>query len=203
MRRAGALVVILLGAMAWSQAPDLASAGSAYSPAASIVVDAIRAAAKSDIAVQAAGFFADGKLPAKVDADALNKMLSYPGEEITVLTLTGDQVKKAMERSLSLLPQSNRQFLQVSGMTVTYSASAPVQSRVKKILVDGAPLSDTAKYTVAMPATLARGALGYFTIWKKEQITSQTGVTVEAAVREYLKGKSSWPIGETNRIVGE
>jgi 2',3'-cyclic-nucleotide 2'-phosphodiesterase (5'-nucleotidase family) len=194
---------VLVAAIAVSQAPDTNGCGTGASSAAQIVVDAIRTSAKAEIAFQPAGFFVEGKLGANVDADGLNKLLSYPQEEIYVVSLSGTQVKKALERGLSLLPQPNHAFLQVSGITVTYSASEPAQSRVRRVLVGTKALSDSATYKVAMPATLAKGALGYFTVWQKSNITDQTGVTVDAAVRTYLNGKGAWPLGETNRIVGE
>jgi 2',3'-cyclic-nucleotide 2'-phosphodiesterase (5'-nucleotidase family) len=192
---------VLAAALAVAQALDTSGCGSAANAAAQIVVDAIRASAKADIGFQPAGFYTDGKLGDSVDADQLNKLLTYPQEDISVVTMTGAQVRKALERSLSLLPQSSHAFLQVSGIAVTYNRNASAQSRVKRVTVGGKPLSDTANYTVAMPATLARGALGYFTVWQKSQITEQTRVTVDAAVRTYLSGKRSWPLGESNRIV--
>ena len=67
----------------------------------------------------------------------------------------------------------------------------------------GKAIADASTYRVAMPATLARGALGYFTVWQKSDISQQTGVTVDTAVRDYLSGKRTWPLGESNRIVGE
>lgn len=201
--RAWSWTALLIGVAVYGQGVDLTNVGTAANPGAEMVVDAIRVAAKADAAMQAAGFFTEGKLGPSVDADALNKLLAYPGEEIYVLSLTGDQVKKMMERSLSLLPQPNRAFLQVSGMTIEYSPAAPAQNRVKKIAIAGKPLSPTGTYRIAAPATLARGALGYFTIWTKDQVAGQTGITVETAVSNYLAGKRSWPLGETNRIVGE
>jgi 2',3'-cyclic-nucleotide 2'-phosphodiesterase (5'-nucleotidase family) len=197
---AGAIVA---AAVAACQGLDTTGCGSGPNAAAQIVVDAIRASAKAEIAFQPAGFFTEGKLGATASADELNKLLAYAQEEIYIVTLTGMQVRKALERGLSLLPQPNHAFLQVSGITVTYSASEPAQSRVRKVLVGTKQLSDSATYKVAMPATLAKGALGYFTVWQKSSITDQTGVKVDSAVRTYLSGKSAWPLGETNRIVGE
>jgi len=194
---------IVAAAIAVCQGLDTAGCGSGPNPAAQIVVDALRTSAKCEIGFQPAGFFTEGKLGSTADADELNKLLAYAQEEIYVVTLTGTQVRKALERGLSLLPQPNHAFLQVSGITVTYSANEPAQSRVRRVLVGTKPLSDSATYKVAMPATLAKGALGYFTIWQKSNITDQTGVTVDAAVRTYLNGKRAWPLGESNRIVGE
>lgn len=202
MRALLAVATVIVAMGGYSQGIDLTGVGASANAGAEVVVDAIRLSAQTDIAVQAAGFFRDGKIAGGPDADALNRLLAYPGEEIYVLELTGEQIRKAMERSLSLLPQANRAFLQISGMSVVMAPSAPAQSRVKRILVGGKMLDPTAKYTVAAPATLARGALGYFTCWSKDTIVKETGVTVEAAVKSHLAGKRSWPLGEKDRIEG-
>ncbi|MEP0764975.1 MAG: 5'-nucleotidase C-terminal domain-containing protein [Fimbriimonadia bacterium] len=192
-----------VAAFGCGQTLSLSEPGSGPSPVAQMVADAMRAAASADVAFIAAGFFVSGSLDGPPSAEKLNKLLAYPGEEIYVLSLTGDQITKALERSLSLLPQSNRAFLQVSGLKVEYSAKAAANSRVKRVLVEGKALDAGKTYRVAMPATLARGALGYFTVWQREQISEQTGVTVETAVRRLLDGKSTWPLGEQDRLVGD
>lgn len=187
----------------WGQTLAITEPGSGPNPVAQMVADAMRAAAGADVAFIAAGFFVSGSLDGPPSAEKLNKLLSYPGEEIYVLSLTGEQITKALERSLSLLPQPNRAFLQVSGLKVEYSAKAPANSRVKRVLVGDKVLDTGKSYRVAVPATLARGALGYFTVWQREQISEQTGVTVETAVRRLLDGKSTWPLGEQDRLVGD
>lgn len=142
--------------------------------------DVIRDTAGTD-----AAFLAAGLLKESASGD-LASLLQYPTEEIVVVTLSGAEMRKAMERSLANYPQPNQAFLQISGVAVTFSQSAAPESRVLEITVSDSPLSATRQYTVAMPATLARGALGYFKIWDKSQITKSTGITLEAA----LKGKT-------------
>ena len=201
-----AFVVVALAwtsAFGWGQSLTLSEPGAGPNSVAQMVADAVRMAVGAEVGFVAAGFFVSGSLEGPPSAEKLNKLLAYPGEEIYVLSLTGDQITKALERSLSLLPQSSRAFLQVSGIKVEYSMKAAANSRVKRVLVDGKPLEPARSYRVAVPATLARGALGYFTVWQREQISEQTGTTVETAVRRLLGGKSSWPLGEQDRIVGD
>jgi 5'-nucleotidase/2',3'-cyclic-nucleotide 2'-phosphodiesterase/3'-nucleotidase/5'-nucleotidase len=105
-----------------------------------------------------------------------------------VVNLTGAQLRQAFERSLSLYPQPNTSFLQISGFEVTFSRSAATNKRVLNVTASGSALQDGKTYSVAMPSSLGRGGLGYFKIWDKANIKkTYDGVTVESV----LRGKSA------------
>ncbi|MCC6403637.1 MAG: 5'-nucleotidase C-terminal domain-containing protein [Fimbriimonadaceae bacterium] len=157
--------------------PDTESFGPAQAAA-----DVIRAATKAEIA-----FLPAGVIKSDFKSGDLSKMLQFPSDQVVVVELTGAQVRSALERSVSLLPSPNPGFLQVSGITVTCSPRGVAGSRVKEVTVAGAALDASARYRVAMPSSLGRGGLGYFTVWKKEQIVETLpGTTVETL----LKGKT-------------
>lgn len=165
-----------LPAVAAALGPDTQS-----DPAGQAIADALREAAGSDVAVVPAGV-----LKAQTEANDLATALQYPTMDIAVVTMSGAQLKDALERSVSLFPSPNTGFLQLSGITATFSKSAAVGSRVATISISGA--FDRAKnYTVAMPGSLARGGMGYFKVWDRTQISKTLqGVTMESLV----KGKS-------------
>lgn len=159
------------------------SAETGASSAAQAAADAIKSAAGTDGAFLAAGLVKDS-----FQKDKLETILQYPTDEIVVLNLTGSQLRQAFERSLSLYPQPNTSFLQISGFEVTYSKSASPNKRVVSVTAGGSALQDSKTYTVAMPSSLGRGGLGYFKIWDKSNISKTlTGTTVESA----LRGKSA------------
>jgi 5'-nucleotidase len=91
--------------------------------------------------------------------------LLYPDENVVLVELSGKQVRDALERGLSMLPNPNTGFLQVSGLHVTYKSEDPPGQRVVEVKLSGAALSPTKMYKVAMPASLAKGALGYFRVF--------------------------------------
>lgn len=153
--------------------------GSRAHPAAQAAADIVREAARADLAFLPAGLL---KEPASAD---LSTLLLYPTDQICVLLLKGSDLKLALERSLANYPQPNGAFLQISGVTVTFSESAPPESRILEIKVGDAALSLGRQYQVAMPATLARGALGYFKIWDKSQVR-----TIDMTLEKALKGKT-------------
>jgi hypothetical protein len=157
--------------------PDTESFGPAQAAA-----DVLRAEARAQIAFLPAGVLKPG-----FKSGELAAMLQFPTDDIAVAELTGRQVRQALERSCSLHPSLNPGFLQLSGLTVTFSTGRSPGSRIVEASVSGAALNDGEKYRVAMPGSLARGGLGYFTVWKKEQIVETLpGRTMEAV----LKGRS-------------
>lgn len=178
--------VLLSAAIAGSCfAADGPSVG-AHSPS-QAVADLVRTAAGTDLAFMAAEL-----VKTDYQKDKPETILSYPTEEIVVVNLTGTQIRKALERSLSLYPQPNNSFLQLSGMEVTFSKSASTGSRVLSVTVDGAKLQDTKSYTVAMPTSLGRGGLGYFKIWDKTNIARTVAKqTMESVVKGKTLGESS------------
>ncbi|MCW5936923.1 MAG: 5'-nucleotidase C-terminal domain-containing protein [Fimbriimonadaceae bacterium] len=175
-----ARVFACLGAMA----ACLALAGpdrEAFGPA-QVAADYLRSAARTDIA-----FLPAGVLKPEFKSGDLSGMLQFPTDDLCVVQLTGAQLRAAMERSVSLYPSPNPGFLQVSGISVTFKKGAAPNKRVVDLNVAGADVQGDAKYKVAMPGSLARGGLGYFTIWDRSQILDTLpGQDLESV----LKGKS-------------
>lgn len=142
--------------------------------------DEIRSAAGADAAFLGAGFLKD-----TFNKDDLGSMLQYPTDEIVVLSLTGEQIRQALERSVSLYPQPNQSFLQLSGIDVVFKKTGAPNSRIVTATIGGTPLSDGKTYSVAMPSLLAKGGLGYFKIWEQAKVTKRVSRTLESV----LKGK--------------
>jgi len=172
-----AVILVALVASAFG-GPDTESFGPGQS-----IADEMRAVAGTDIAwIPAAMLENEGK-------GDLSTYLKFGTDEISIVTLTGEQIKLALERSVNLYPTPNPSFLQVSGLEVSFSKSAAPDARIRTILVNGMELNLKQNYEVAMPITIARGGLGFFTVWKKTSITrTMEGTTLE----KILKGKSGF-----------
>lgn len=143
--------------------------------------DVLREFAGTDGAFLAAGLVKSG-----FQRDDLASLLQYPTDEVVVVTLSGAQVKQAFERSLSMYPQANSSFLQISGFEVVFSKDAPSGQRVVQVRCNNLPLEESKDYQIAMPSLLGRGGLGYFKIWDKAKITK---TFEKATVESVLKGK--------------
>ncbi len=172
-----ATMTVVLSSGAFAANPETESHGPSQSAA-----DVIREFAGADVAFLAAG------MVKAIDAPTdLAQLLVYPTDTVSVVRLTGAELKAAFERSVSLLPLPSSAFLQVSGAEITFSKSSPADRRVQSVSIGNAKLDGAKSYTVAMPTTLARGGLGYFKVWSRDAITK----TVEGATLEsILKGRA-------------
>ena len=82
----------------------------------------------------------------------------YPfPDNLTVVELSGKQVRKLIEYSLTL-PYG---VGQISGLTIEFDSSQPEMQRLIKIKVGNSELIDTEKYTVSTSAYVAKGGDGY------------------------------------------
>lgn len=151
-----------------------------------LTADAIRAAGNADIGFVAAISFRGGTMaPGPIITDRVAALLANPNELWAVSRLTGAQIRGALEHAVRTAPLPNNSFLQVSGLAVDYSASAPRDQRVRSVRVGMGQLSDTATYTVAMPLSLAKGGSGFFKFFAKEAIASQGTTGLAQAIVDY------------------
>lgn len=171
------LVLAVLAVAGFTMGPDTEAFGPAQ-----VAADHIRTAARADIAFLPAGVLKSAFKPGE-----LTGLLQFPTDDVSIVTLTGAQIKLALERSVSLYPSPNPGFLQVSGLQITFSKSAEPNKRIVTVTASGANLEDSKKYRVAMPGSLARGGLGYFTVWDKDQIAETLD---NQNLESVLKGKS-------------
>jgi 2',3'-cyclic-nucleotide 2'-phosphodiesterase (5'-nucleotidase family) len=132
-------------------------------------------------------FIVAAQLKDSFQKDNLASLLEkpYDTDEVVVVSLTGTQIRQALERSLQFHPQPNVNFLQISGFEVQFNKSAAPGQRIVSITAGGSKLDEGRSYQIAMPSTLGRGGLGYFKIWDKAKIVKTFNTTVEDA----LKGK--------------
>jgi 5'-nucleotidase len=132
--------------------------GAGESALGNLVADGQRAAMNADIA-----FITTGSLRAEIAEGSVTWGDLYAVQPFssTVLstTLTGDQVRDALERQWQTpLPPHN---LAVSGLIYTFDDERPAGSKITEIRVNGVPLDPNAEYTAAMVDFLATGGDGY------------------------------------------
>lgn len=162
----------------------MAAAGfsSAQSPeagphaAGQLIADRLRELAGSDFAFVPGGVLKEAKTKSLAD------FLSAGDEKVAVVKLTGAQVQAALERSVAMVPTANPSFLQVSGLTVTYKKNS-VSDRLGSLTTEAGVLDLRATYTVAMPATMAKGGFGYFTVWESKALVETKATTLADAVK--------------------
>jgi 5'-nucleotidase len=80
---------------------------------------------------------------------------------VTLLEVSGEALRAALERSVDELPRPTGHFLQTAGLRFAVDPARPPGQRIGGIEVDGRPLDPAGRYRVAVPDYLARGRDGY------------------------------------------
>ncbi|MCC8247423.1 bifunctional metallophosphatase/5'-nucleotidase [Saccharothrix luteola] len=95
------------------------------------------------------------------------------GNILQTVTLTGAQLKAALEQQWQIVNGAQRQIvLQPSkGLTYTWSASAPIGSKVSDIVLNGTPLDPAASYRVTINSFLQGGGDGFSAFTAGTEIT--------------------------------
>lgn len=153
-----------------------------------LTTDALCADANTVIGLAPAVSFKPGTIPAQETTRAqVASLLQTPEETWAVSRLTGAQIRKALERSLSRAPLPHTAFLQVSGLTVVYDVSKPRDHRIVSLTSAQGPVRPEETYEVVMPLLLAQGGSGYFQIFGKDDIVRQGTTAIADAIVSYLE----------------
>ena len=122
------------------------------------------------------------------------------GNTLTVVDLTGAQIRAALEHGVATWSEGKGQFLHVSkGMKYTFDLSKPAGSRVTEVTFNGQPLSDSQTYKVAMNNFTAGGGDG-FTMFKDAKKLETGTLDVDVLVN-YLKARGTVDAQPEGRIV--
>lgn len=194
--RTGRLVLVALAAACWlaagAAAQDvISSRGSSASETGlgNLIADAVRTSAGADAALVPASLLRDADVKvSEMNAARVSAAVVDPGQGIAVLSLTGVQVREALERSIGMVPRQNQGFLQVSGINFRYDPAKPSGKRVGEIMLGRKEIAPGATVTVAMPKSLASGGLGYFRVWGKAP-SQDRGGTIAQAIEKLLAGR--------------
>jgi len=125
-----------------------------------LIADIMRAASGSDAAIINGGGIRAGMKKGAIAIKNVYNVLPF-NNYIVAIRLTGKEIKTTLEHGVSAIEKNEGRFPQVSGLTFTYNASAPVGSRVTDILIAGSAIDAGREYTVATNDFLAAGGDGY------------------------------------------
>lgn len=126
-------------------------------------------------------------------------MLAFPDDAVAQMQLSGAQLRAALERAASAYPTASPAMLHVSGIQARFAPGAPAGQRVTSLLVNGREAAATAQFSVAMPASLADGGAGYFSIWNGAQ-ARRLKVTLRDSIAAYTAGRGTVSPDETTRF---
>jgi 2',3'-cyclic-nucleotide 2'-phosphodiesterase (5'-nucleotidase family) len=122
------------------------------------------------IAIQNGGGVRDTLAVGNITLADVFRILPF-GNSLGIMDLKGSEIKAALEHSVSLYPERNGGFLQVSGLKFTFDGTKPAGQRVLSVEVKGkdgnyTPLDLTKNYFVATNVFTAKGGDG-FTMFAK------------------------------------
>jgi 2',3'-cyclic-nucleotide 2'-phosphodiesterase (5'-nucleotidase family) len=152
-----------------------------------LVADSIRSAAGADIGLVHAAALQRGTLAAGEVTDAsVNALLAFPGDDVVTITITGAQLRAALERAVQAYPTGSSAFLHGSGFSAQFNTQADMNQRLTLLRINGKEVRDDDSIRAAMPQPLAQGGSGYFTIWNAEK-AKRAGVSVSGAIAKYIR----------------
>lgn len=98
--------------------------------------------------------------PGPITKRDIRELLPF-SNTVTLLEMTGDALRAALERSVDELPRPTGHFLQTAGVEFAVDPAQPPGRRVGAVTVAGQPLDPGGRYRVATLDYLARGQDGY------------------------------------------
>ncbi len=164
-----------------------------------LTADAMRWAAKSDIAIINGGGLR-ANLP-KGDVRRRDTMAIFPfGNTLRIAEIKGATIRQMLEHSIEYYPASFGGFLDVSGMAFSYDPTQPAKHRVKEISIGGQPLDEDKTYTIALVDFQTAGGDDY-TMLIGSKIIGELG-TCDEILADYLNkvGMKDYELGRITRL---
>lgn len=129
-----------------------------------LITDAFRRATRADVALMNGGSIrADALIgPGQLTKRDLLAIIPFKNK-VVKLEVTGATLRAMLEHGVGRSAEDGEpgRFPQVSGMRFTFDASRPAGSRVTTVSVNGIPLDEQKRYSLATTNFLAEGGDGY------------------------------------------
>ena len=167
-------------------------------PFGNLIADALKHYAKTDIglinggAIRGDKMYAKGSLITRRDIATELPFRSH----VAILSLTGQQLRQALENSVSTVKTAEGRFLQVSGIAFTYSIEEPIGKRIIAVKVNGLTLDPKQSYSVSTSDYLANGGDGYDVFLNslhQVQINQQSPLITDVVIRRIQQQKTILP----------
>lgn len=124
------------------------------------------------------------------------------GNTLTLLDLTGAELKAALEYGVATWAESKGQFLNVSkGVQYTFDLGKAAGQRLVSASLNGQPLDDAKAYTVAVNTFTARGGDGFDVLKNAQGRRLDTGLLDIDYLVDYLKAVPNVAAQNEGRIV--
>ena len=166
-----------------------------------LVADAMKSASGADVALLSAASLAPGTLSkGAVRASDIDALLAYPDDAVVTRTVSGAQLRAALELAVKDFPNDSPRFLQVAGISATFDGDA-TRARLLDLKINGRALQDSDVFNTAMPISLSQGAGGFFTVWGKTDGDAKTVGALNDIIANYAARRGHLAPDKTARIV--
>ena len=121
------------------------------------------------------------------------------GNSLVTMTLTGEQLKTLLEQQFDNPVAGTNRIMQVSeGFAYSWSASAPIGSKVSNMTLDGVAIDPEGSYRVTVNSFMAEGGDNFFVL---REGTDRLGGALDLdALADYFEANSPVPPGPQDRI---
>jgi 2',3'-cyclic-nucleotide 2'-phosphodiesterase (5'-nucleotidase family) len=157
-----------------------------------LVADALRSAVNADAAIMNSGGIRGNRRYAaatRLTWGDLQGELPFRNR-LTLLEVTGEQLRAALEEGLNHYEEQTGAFPQVSGLTLYFDPSKAPGDRVVDLRVGGEPVRSGSLYRLATVDFLASGGDGYASLEGARRLPVGMNTLVWEAVRAYLQQHS-------------
>jgi 2',3'-cyclic-nucleotide 2'-phosphodiesterase (5'-nucleotidase family) len=170
-----------LGRQVGTAKADLFPPEDGESPLGNLLADAIREAARTDVAFHNAYGIRAPLFEGPITLRDLYLVMPFDNTIVT-MEFTGRQIREVIEQSLTL----KKGMLQVSGLRAEYSPQREAGKRLIRLEIAGEEVREDALYSVAVNSFLAEGG-DYFQIFTAGAATRDTEIPVREALAETVR----------------
>lgn len=121
---------------------------------------------------------------------------------LTLLELSGDEIKRTLEWGVRLLPEASGALVHVSkGCSYTADLSKPAGTRIGSVTINGQPLDNSHTYTVVLNTFMANGGDGHDVLKNSKGKRVDSGLMDIDAFVSYLKVHKPVEAKDEGRII--
>ena len=159
-----------------------------------LIADAIRQATGADVAIANGGGIR-GNRTYEAGATLTRKdiLSELPFGNVTVvMSLSGADLRAALENAVARVEDTAGRFAQVSGLRFVYDRALAKGSRVVAVTIGGKPIDAGKMYTLAANDYIAKGGDGYGVLKRGKLLVDAAGATLMATqVMNYISAKGT------------
>ncbi len=164
-----------------------------------LVADAMREASGADVALVNGGTIRAGVPAGPVTIGTIYNVLPFDNWVVS-FAITGKELRESLETGVARVEVRDGGFPQVSGMTYTFDSQAPAGSRIRAVIVGGAPLDETRRYVLATHDFLAAGGNGYTAFAGHEPVYNDSGRWLRDVLAEWWRRRGNVSYAVDGRI---